>query len=126
MIDYQLDQTNNILEVHPNGRLQAEDFITLASVADPVIETKGPLAGILIETESFPGWDSLAALVEHFKFIKNHHQHVKKIALVTNSKIAVVAEKLANHFVAAEIQQFDAGMVDEARGWITKNVTNPN
>lgn len=118
MIQFDIDEDNLLVEVHPEGSLQKDDFIKLASSVDALIEKKGKLSGILIETESFPGWESVAAMIEHFKFIKNHHQKIKKVALVTNTKLAHIAEKFASHFISAEIKQFPYEDKKSARDWI--------
>ena len=41
-----------------------------------------------------------------------------KVALVTDSKIASVAETLAKHFVSAEIKHFDFTDKDAALDWL--------
>ncbi len=69
-----------------------------------------------------PGWDSFGALVTHMRFVHDHHAHVKKIAVVTDSHIGDFAEHLVSHFVAAEIRQFPAGQLEQARHWIIGGV----
>jgi hypothetical protein len=53
------------------------------------------------------------------RFVHDHHAHVKKIAVVTNSRLGNLAENLLSHFVSAQIRQFPAGQLYEARQWIT-------
>lgn len=118
MIKFDIDETNLLVEIHLDGPLQEKDFTSLAAAVDPLIEIKGALSGILIQTESFPGWESLAAMIQHFKFIKNHHTKIKKIALVTDTKLANIAETLMSHFIAAEIKKFPAGDYQLAKNWI--------
>lgn len=119
MLDYTVDQENSIVLVHPESALDTNDFIQLAKVVDPHIEANGDLAGLIIDAPTFPGWDSFGALVTHLRFVHDHHKHVKKIAVVTDSHLGDVAEHLAAHFASAEIRQFPAGHVEQARGWIT-------
>jgi len=52
-------------------------------------------------TEKFPGWSNFNGMIEHIKFVKSHHRKIAKVALVTDSKIADVAESLGKHFVKA-------------------------
>jgi hypothetical protein len=85
---------------------------------DPYIEKHGSLAGILIEIAQFPGWDSLGAMAAHFRFVRDHHKKVSKVAVVTDSKLGDVAERLASHFVSAEIKHFPSGQADAAKRWI--------
>ncbi len=118
MIEYDLDTEHAILEVRPKAALDKNDFVELAKAVDPQIEAKGDLAGLILNAPSFPGWDSFGAMVTHFRFVRDHQKHVKKVAVVTDSHLGDVAEHLASHFVSAEIQHFPAGQLEEARRWI--------
>lgn len=118
MVDFHLDTADSILYLRPESALAAEDFAAISKAVDPHIEATGDLAGILIQTPSFPGWESLGAMTAHLRFVRNHHEHVRKIALVTDSAFGGVAEQLASHFVAAEIRHFPYGEVEAAKRWI--------
>lgn len=85
---------------------------------DPFIAETGDLAGIIVETPAFPGWNSPGAMTSHLQFVRNHHRHVRKVALVTNSFLGTVAADFAAHFVAAEIKHFPASDFQGARQWI--------
>ena len=102
MIEHMLDSAHSILYVRPKSKLEQGDFVQLAKTVDPHIEAKGDLAGLIIEVTSFPGWESLGAMASHFRFVRDHHKHIKKIGVVTDSPMGNVAEHLASHFVAAE------------------------
>jgi SpoIIAA-like len=118
MLEYEFDSANSILLVKPESALEKNDFVQLAQAVDPQIEESGDLAGLIISAPSFPGWDSFGTMVTHFRFVRDHHKHVKKIAVVTDSHLADVAEHLGSHFVSAEIQHFPAGQIEQAREWI--------
>ena len=119
MIEHTLDKAHSILHVRPKARLEQRDFVQLAATVDPHIEEKGDLAGLIIEIAGFPGWESFGAMASHFRFVRDHHRHIKKVAVVTDSPMGNVAEHLASHFVAAEIRHFPAGAVEAAKQWIT-------
>jgi hypothetical protein len=57
-------------------------------------------------------------MAAHFRFVRDHHKHIKKIALVTDSMLGNVAEHLASHFVAAEIKHFSASEFEVAKQWV--------
>lgn len=118
MLHFELDKTKGIATLRPNGALSAQDFESVASAIDPYIETSGHLKGIIITTETFPGWESFGSLIKHFQFVKGHHQKVAHIALVTDSVLGDFAEKVANHFVAADIKHFGFDELQEAQNWI--------
>lgn len=118
MIEHTLDTTSAILHVRPKSSLQEADFETLAANVDPFIAASGDLAGLIIETPSFPGWESLGAMIAHFRFVRDHHKHVRKVALVTDSALGTIAEKIGSHFVSAEVMHFPASSLDAAKAWI--------
>jgi hypothetical protein len=118
MIDYTLDTARSILSVRPKDALTQEDFAQLAKAVDPHIEQTGGLAGIILDVIKFPGWETFGALAAHIRFVRDHHRHIKKIAVVTDSAVGTLGEKLASHFIAAEIKQFPAGEVETAKRWI--------
>ena len=118
MIDYTLDTSSGILHLRPKSSLEQADFEQLAKVVDPFIAQNGDLAGIIVETPGFPGWSSFGALFSHMRFVKGHHKHVRKIAIVTDSAIGNIAENLVAHFVSADVKQFASSELDTARQWI--------
>ena len=118
MIEHVLDTAHSILVVRPTSALGENDFVELAKAVDSQIEETGDLAGLIIDAPAFPGWDSFAAMVTHFRFVRDHQKHVKKVAVVTDSHVADVAEHLASHFVSATIRHFPAEQVEQARQWI--------
>ena len=118
MLIVKLDQEHAIALLEPTGALDEKDFQAAASMIDPLIESSGQLNGLIIHTESFPGWDSFAAFVSHFKFVKNHHQKIKRIALVSDSMIGTLLESLASHFIEAQIKQFPYDEMEQARQWL--------
>jgi hypothetical protein len=120
MIEHKLDTANSILYVRPKSSLEKSDFEDLAKAIDPYIEETGGLTGLVVEVASFPGWENLGAMAAHLRFVRDHHKHIRKVALVTDSRIGKVAEQLASHFVSAEIRHFAAGERGAAERWVTK------
>jgi hypothetical protein len=118
MLEHRLDAAHGILHLRPKGALQKEDFAQLAKTVDPFIESKGELAGIIVDAPAFPGWDSFGALLAHFRFVHDHHKRVRKIAAVTDAAFGNFAEKLVSHFVAATVKHFKAGDTKAAEQWI--------
>jgi hypothetical protein len=119
MITHHLDPEHRILHLQPHSSLEIADFEQLAAVVDPFLAESGDLAGLIVETPHFSGWDSFGAMSAHLRFVRDHHRHIKKIAIVTHSKLGDVAEHLASHFVSAEILHFPAGNLEPARQWIS-------
>ena len=118
MIDHSLDVANAILYIQPKSYLEEDDFIQLAKTVDPYIEKSGDLAGLIIQTPTFPGWKNFTAMMTHFRFVRDHHKHIKKVGVVTDSPIGDVAEYLASHFVSAEVRHFSARELEAAKQWM--------
>ena len=121
MIARELLRDRGILIVKPEGPLEQTDFGALAREVDPYIEAQGKLNGLLISAKSFPGWKDFAALVSHLKFVKNHHQKIKKVAAVTDSGFLSIMPHIANHFVDAEVKHFEYRDKDRALDWLSES-----
>lgn len=118
MLHVQLDEEAGMVTLVPGGQLQKSDFEQAAALVDPLIHSRGSLAGLIIHVEHFPGWGSFASLTSHLSFVKNHHQKIERIAFVTDSPVGAIAEKIAGHFVAASIRVFAYSEISKAREWI--------
>jgi hypothetical protein len=119
MIPHKLLETEGILVVTPNAPFESTDFESLAHEIDPYIEQNGKLHGLMIDVESFPGWKDVAGLVAHLKFVKNHHQKIQKVAVVSDSSFLSVAPKIASHFVKADLRHFSHAQKDDAMHWLS-------
>lgn len=118
MLDFELNRAEGILILKPVGPLESTDFEKLAREVDPYIIEKGKLNGLMIFTKSFPGWANFATFLSHIKFVKNHHQKIKKIAAVTGRGFLSIMPQVANHFLQAEVRHFDYDDKDAALDWL--------
>ena len=118
MLKYKLNRAESILIIMPDGPLESADFEKLIQEVDPYIKEKGKLKGLMIYAKSFPERDNFAAFLSHIKFVKNHHQKIKKIAAVTDGTFLSIMPQVANHFVKAEIKHFDYDDKDAALNWL--------
>jgi len=121
MISHELLRDRGILIVKPLGPLEQADFETLAREVDPYIEAQGQLNGLLISAKLFPGWKDFAALVSHLRFVKNHHQKIRKVAAVTDSGFLSIMPQIAKHFVDAEVKHFEYRDKDRALDWLSES-----
>ena len=122
MLKVNLDESIGIVTLTPDGKLSESDFVNAASTIDPFIVKTGMLLGIVIVTKQFPGWESFASMIKHFKFVKEHHKKISHVALVTDSKVADIAEVLVDHFVSAKIKHFEFEEIEDAKKWILNRV----
>ena len=109
-----------VLIVEPHGPLRAEDFQSIAATVDPWIEARGSLRGVIIHVAHFPpGWENFGTLLCHFRFVRDHHRKVQRVALAADGKFAELAPKIAEHFVQAELKHFDYDQFEEALAWVS-------
>ncbi|EKF73525.1 hypothetical protein A11A3_13345 [Alcanivorax hongdengensis A-11-3] len=111
------DEARNVARLFPEGTLSREDFQAAAATIDPHIEEHAGLAGLVIATESFPGWDSLGALVAHLRFVHEHHRQIARVALATDSAVGEIADKVGAHFVSAQVRHFPFADLAAATDW---------
>jgi hypothetical protein len=123
MIGFELLRDKGILTVRPSGPLAAGDFRELAVTVDPYIAEKGKLNGLLIEAPSFPGWDSFAGLIEHFRFVRDHHRDIERVAAVTDDDFLKIAPRIAAHFAHPEIRVFPGSEKGQALAWLEGSVS---
>ena len=118
MLKFELLRDAGVLVVEPRDALTAEDFQAVAHAVDPYIQENGRLTGLLIEAPSFPGWESFGALIGHIKFVRDHHRKIDRVAAVTDSKILMIAPKIAEHFAHPEFKVFRSGEKASALAWL--------
>lgn len=118
MLDIQLNNLTATATLIPCGALSEDDFKTATQTIDAFIAEYGKLRGIIIHSKDFPGWDSFGALIDHLKFIKDHHEMVTHIALVTDSMFGDLGEMIASHFISAQIKHFVFNDLSHAQDWI--------
>ncbi|MHC4941270.1 MAG: SpoIIAA family protein [Planctomycetota bacterium] len=118
MLGFTLNE-NGVLIIRPDGKLTKEDFARLTEAADGYIEEFGELKGLMIDAKSFPGWENFEGFASHLRFVREHHERIARVAVVTDSTVATFAPKIANHFAAAEIRAFPHGERDAALSWLS-------
>jgi len=122
MLNINLDLEKNIVVLEPDDKLTEKDFVHARNIIDEHLHLKDQtIEGIIIHSEHFPGWEDFTALIAHLKFVKDHHKQVKKVALVTDSKLSKIAEVLGSHFVAAQIKSFPHQQIADAKNWISSH-----
>jgi hypothetical protein len=120
MINITVMKDEGIIIIEPTGSLEQSDFEKLATEIDAFSEEQGSLTGLIIHTKSFPGWDDFSAFLHHMKFVKEHHKDIKRVAVVTDSKVGAIGPGIAKHFVSAQLKHFEYDNIEEAKKWIHK------
>ncbi|WP_162818254.1 SpoIIAA family protein [Aquirhabdus parva] len=107
------------LIIKPAGTLSQSDFERLSLLVDPYLERGGRLYGLMIYTQSFVNWRAFKLLLPHLQFIRNHHQQIQKISLVTDDMTSAIIPALIKHFVDAEIRSFAFQDKQPAIDWLS-------
>lgn len=118
MLIHQIFKDDNIVVFEPTSRLTEEDFQQLTQDVDQHLLGTESIEGLLVHMKLFPGWENLKGLIGHFRFVHGHHRKIKKVALVSDSTIAVLIPKLAEHFVSAELKHFEFSERETAMEWL--------
>ena len=118
MLDYSIMPQEGILVVKPKGPLSKEDFSGLAAAADSYLSDHDKLHGVMVQAKGFPGWENFGGFAAHMHFVRDHHRKVERVAIVTDSPVAGVAESLGKHFTSAEVRHFSFPDEDKAMQWL--------
>jgi len=118
MLDYSIMKPEGILVIRPHAPLSKEDFGGLSAVADAYLSDHAKLHGVLIHAKDFPGWEDFGGFTAHMKFVREHHKQVERIAVVTDSHMAGLAETLGKHFISAEVKHFPFAGYAQALEWL--------
>jgi len=116
-LDFELLEDRGVLVLKPNGALKEADFKRVAAAVDPYIDKVGKLSGLVIAAESFPGWEDFAAFMTHFRFIRDHRDKVRRIAVVTDSRFLATVPQLAGIFLDATVKHFPPEALDAGINW---------
>ncbi len=118
MLDHHLDKTSGVLTLEPKGPLTVDDFKAVTVEVDGYLADHLTLAGLLLKVEHVPGWESFAALIQHVKFVRNHHERVARVAVLTDSSLVKIAPEIAAHFAHPEFRIFASGDRAGALNWL--------
>ena len=117
-LSFELLEEQGVLIMQPDGELEAADFERVSARLDPYLQEAGELNGVMIVAEHFPGWDDLAALTAHVRFVRDHQAKIRRVALVTSDRLVSSVPRLASRFVGAEVRAFPMQERDEALLWV--------
>ena len=117
-LHHQLNTETGVLILHPDDKLSKEDFVEVAKEIDPYIEEHGKLNGVMIELRQSLGWEKLSDMIAHFKFIRDHHKDIKRVAVVSDEESSSLMPSMVSHFVSAEVKHFSPDDKAVAAAWL--------
>jgi len=119
MLEYSVMRPEGILVLKPHSPLTREDFAGLNGLVDAYLADHDKLNGVLIQSKEFPGWENFNGFTAHMHFVRDNHKKVERIAIVTDSPAASLAETIGNHFTSAEVKRFPYPDETQAMEWLT-------
>lgn len=117
-LHHQLLKAERVLVVSPSDPLTEDDFRSVSQEIDPFIASHGALRGLMIDAPSFPGWAGLSSMMAHFRFVREHHDKIERVALVTDDSVLSHLPGFAGVFVAAELKHFPHAEKPAAMDWL--------
>ena len=118
MVSYKIMEKEAILIATPKSCISVEDFDNIRKDVDLFLQTHDSIEGLIVYAKEFSGWENFSSLINHLKFVKEHHKVIKKIAFVTNDTILTFVPNIAKHFVNAQIKNFEYEDMNKAMKWI--------
>lgn len=120
MLDYSIMQPEGILVLKPHAPLTKEDFSGLGAAVDAYLFEHAKLHGVMVLAPGFPGWENFGGFTAHMHFVSEHHKKIERLAIVTDSHFAAIAESLGKHFTSAEVKHFPFADDVKALDWLKR------
>jgi hypothetical protein len=113
-LSHQLLVELGTLVIEPTGRLDAHDFEALAATVDPWLRDHGKLKGLVVRARRFPEWPGFWDFLGHLRFVHSHRATVRRVALVSDVRLARLSQKLGERFARAQVAQFSYDQLEQA------------
>lgn len=117
MIEVQQDQA--LFRVAAKGKIQAADFDRLSPLVVTAAREHGHIR-LLFDFAEFGGWADTAAAAAHFRFVKDHHRTVERIAALGKKEWQRWVSSFAGVFFAPEIRFFEPSERSNAEAWLAQ------
>lgn len=116
-IQPRLDPDSGVLVVEVDGPLGAPDIDALESAMGTWLAQHDELRGLVVHARAVPGWQNVAGLTRHVKFVRKHHRRIRRVAVAVDGPMAEFAPRLAGRLVHPQVRHFSYQELDAARSW---------
>lgn len=113
---------SGVVVVEVTAPLRTADVDTLAATVDSWLVAHDALQGVVVHARGVPGWENLAALRRHLRFVRGHHRKVRRVALAVDGALAAVVPVVAGHVVQPQLRHFGHDALDDAITWAAGDV----
>ena len=110
-------RADGVLVVEAPEPLRVQDIDELTSVVDGRLVDHPTLRGIVLHAAAVPGWENLAALAAHLRFIARHQRRIDRVAIVVGGVLPAIAARLVGLVVHARVRHFRRDALDAAISW---------
>jgi len=114
MLQIDIRPRENICIVTAEDRLSADDIKDFTTKVNEYITETDQVPNLVLHTKAIPHWADFDALRKHLHFIKDHHNLIKKVAIVSDSKLHWLAKSVVDHFVGAKVRRFNEDSIEDA------------
>mgnify|MGYP002639973779 CR=1 FL=1 len=120
MLKHTLLPTEGILILEPSETLEAADFEAVIHDMDSYLADHDSMVGVMIFAKAFPGWLNLESAIDHMKMIKNYHQRIKRLAIVSDNGLLTALPNFAAHLLHPDVKHFSESQYEDALNWLRK------
>jgi SpoIIAA-like len=113
------DELHGCLILKPSGPLTQRDLEVLNQRFEAWAGAMNRAPGLVIRADRFPAWTDIAALRDHFGFIRSHHRQVRRVAFVSDARALAIAPRLGGLLVGAKVRHFPANRMAAALEWVS-------
>ncbi len=117
MIKFEINERDDIVIVRPSGALSEDDITAFASSLNGFINEHDRVPNLVLHAKSLPHWEDFDTLKHHLKLVRDHHKLVKKVAIVSDSKLIWLLRPIVDHFTGAKVRRFSERAFDDAVNW---------
>ena len=118
MLKHTLLSAEGILILEPSGALEAADFAAVIHDMDSYLADHDFMVGVMIFAKAFPGWSNLEAAIDHMRMIKDYHQKIKRLAIVSDNGLLAALPDFAAHLLHPDVNHFSESEYEDALSWL--------
>ncbi|MGI9399881.1 MAG: STAS/SEC14 domain-containing protein [Rhizobiaceae bacterium] len=124
-IEIEIRESENVFVLTPEGAIAEADFENCARTIDNYINEHDRIPSLVFSVSGFPHWKNFDAMQAHFHLVKNHHNIIPKVALVSDNKLLALARIFVDQFTGAKIRRFPEYALDDAINWAAMELDQP-
>ncbi len=119
MLKHKFLAAEKVVELEVKNDLSCADFQSLGEFITQEVSHGRAARGLIVEVNEFPEWRGIDALACHVEFIRDHHQLLPKIAVLTDDvTLKLVLEKVLVPLIKSELKIFAANGIRQAEDWL--------